>query len=213
MGAPHGGSGLQRLEAFSDGVFAIAITLLILEVRIPHAAQVNPGMLAGSLRELLPSYLAYILSFAMIGIYWANHSCIFKLFVKSDHIFNLLNVFFLMCISFVPFPTAILGQYWHYPDARQAAVMFYVLGMLLAAFGWMAVWLYASRNFRLLDPDLDPGYVKLLTVQFIISNLLYLGALLIALWSATISLGICVALALLYLMPPKPAVYRATRAV
>ena len=195
-------SGIPRLEAFSDGVFAIAITLLILEVKIPHTDGVTPGGLTQALLHLWPSYGAYVLSFVMIGIYWANHHSICRYFVKTDHPFNLLHVLFLMCIAFVPFPTAILGQYVMHPETNRAAVTFYVLGMLLPAAAWLLIWLYASQRHRLLEPSLDPRFVRRLTRQFIISNLLYAGALALALWMPLASLTICVGLTLLYLLPP-----------
>ncbi len=196
------GSGIPRLEAFSDGVFAIAITLLILEVKIPHVQEVDPASLAQRLLHLWPSYGAYVLSFVMIGIYWANHHYICRYFTRSDHAFNLLHVLFLMCVAFIPFPTAILGQYVTHPEAQRAAVAFYVLGMLLPAMAWLLIWLYASRGHRLLEPDLDRRFVKRLTWQFILSNLLYAGALAVALWLPLVSLTVCVGLTLLYLLPP-----------
>lgn len=202
------GSGIPRLEAFSDGVFAIAITLLILEVKIPHVQEVDPTGLAQRLLHLWPSYGAYMLSFVMIGIYWANHHYICRYFTRSDHAFNLLHVLFLMCVAFIPFPTAILGQYVTYPEAQRAAVALYTLGMLLPAMAWLFIWLYASTGYRLLEPDLDPGFVKRLTWQFIVSNLLYAGALAMAFWLPLVSLTVCVGLTLLYLLPPPQSPHR-----
>jgi uncharacterized membrane protein len=89
----------DRIEAFSDGVFAIAITLLILDIKVPHQSS---SSLLVMLLNLWPAYFAYILSFVMIGIYWAQHHYIFKLFQKTNHLLNLLNLFFLLCIAFVP---------------------------------------------------------------------------------------------------------------
>jgi uncharacterized membrane protein len=199
-------SGIPRLEAFSDGVFAIAITLLILEVKIPHLQDVGPNSLAQQLLQLWPSYGAYILSFVMIGIYWANHHYICRYFVRSDHAFNLLHVLFLMCVAFIPFPTAILGQYVTHPESQRTAVAFYALGMLLPAFTWLLIWLYASCGHRLLEPTLDSRFVHRLTRQFIVSNVLYAGALAVACWLPLVSLAICVGLTLLYLLPPpRPA--------
>jgi len=195
-------SGIPRLETFCDGVFAIAIALLILEVKIPHADEVGPGGLMPALLHLWPAYGAYILSFVMIGIYWANHHSICRYFVRSDHALNLLHVLFLMCIAFVPFPTAILGQYVMHPEARRAAVAFYSLGMLLPAAAWLLMWLYASHEHRLLEPDLDQRFIDHLTRQFIASNALYAGAVALALWMPFASLTICVGLTLLYLSPP-----------
>jgi uncharacterized membrane protein len=87
----------QRLEAFSDGVFAIAITLLILEIRVPHVGEgAEQTSLATALFQLWPSYGAYLLSFVMIGIYWVYHHYFMRLFKRTDHNFNLLHIFFLM---------------------------------------------------------------------------------------------------------------------
>jgi uncharacterized membrane protein len=202
----------QRIEAFSDGVFAIAITLLILEIKIPHLHSSEGGGgavdLAAALRAQWPSYFAYILSFVMIGIYWANHHYIFRLYRRTDHLFNLLNVFFLLCISFLPFPTAVLGDYMIDAKNRQAAVSLYAFGLFLPAFSWFMNWLYGSRGHRLIDRRLDPDFVRYLTRQYLISNLLYLAALVIAFFLPLVSLAINVGLTMLYLLPPRKPVYR-----
>lgn len=197
----------QRVEAFSDGVFAIAITLLILEVRVPEGLH-GDGSLAQALAGLWPSYVAYILSFVMIGIYWANHHYIFQFFRRTDHVFNLLNVFFLMCISFLPFPTAVLGKHVAEPLNRQAAVSLYNLGLLLPAAAWLIFWLYARGQARILDPRLDSGFVQRLTWQFLLSNAVYASALVVSFWSPGTALALCVSLTLLYLLPPRKPVYR-----
>ncbi|MGH7155513.1 MAG: TMEM175 family protein, partial [Acetobacteraceae bacterium] len=125
--------GTERIEAFSDGVFAIAITLLILDVRVPHAAT----SLWDELLHLWPSYFALVLSFVMIGIYWANHHYIFKLFERTNHALNLLNLLFLLCISFLPFPTAVLGGYIRDPVNQTTAATFYAFGLALPAIAWL----------------------------------------------------------------------------
>ena len=199
----------QRIEAFSDGVFAIAITLLILEIKVPHLNGLGDGKsLAQALADLWPSYFAYLLSFVMIGIYWANHHYIFKLYQKTDHAFNLLNVFFLMCISFLPFPTAVLGEYVNDAQERHTAIRFYAFGLLLPALSWLLMWLYASRNYRLIDKRLDQKFVGRLSRQYILSMTFYLASLLVSFKSVTVCLGMCVGLTLLYLLPPKKPVYR-----
>src|ERR1041384_791744 len=91
----------HRIESFSDGVFAIAITLLVLEIKVPSLSG-NAHDLASALMGLWPSYFAYIFSFVMIGIHWVQHHYVFKLYERSDHNFALLNGLYLMCISFVP---------------------------------------------------------------------------------------------------------------
>lgn len=191
--------GTQRIEAFSDGVFAIAITLLIIEIGVPHLD--GGESLEHALRELWPQYGAYVLSFVMIGIYWANHHAFFKLFVRTDHVF-------LMCTAFLPFPTAVLGEYLDNVDERQAAVTLYALGLLLPAFGWLAVWLYACWH-RLTDERLAPSFLRFLTLQYLLSNAFNAVALAVSFASAFAALAICIGLTLLYLLPPRPARYAA----
>jgi len=198
----------QRIEAFSDGVFAIAITLLILDLRIPEShGEGHRLSLSLSLLSLWPSYLAYILSFVIVGIYWANHHFIFKLYKTTNHVFNLLNVFFLMCISFLPFPTSVLGQHLKDAGEEKTAVAFYCFGLLLPALSWMFMWIYASKGYRLIDKKLALSFVKYMTAQYIISCVLYLLALGASLINPKYGLGIAIGLTLLYLMPPKKPVY------
>src|SRR5918993_3965261 len=125
MGRPNNGGterSTQRIEAFSDGVFAIAITLLILDLRIPAREGSDAAGLLNAILGLWPSYFAYALSFTMIGIYWANHHYLFKLFAKTDHGLNLLNLLLLMFIAFLPFPTHVLGTHWPDEASRPVAV-------------------------------------------------------------------------------------------
>ena len=190
----------QRIEAFSDGVFAIAITLLIIEIGVPHVT--GDESLSEALGDLWPSYGAYVLSFVMIGIYWVNHHSLFRLFVRTDHFFLMLNVFFLMAIAFLPFPTAVLGEYLNDSVERDSAVRLYSLGLLLPAFGWIVVWLYANAR-GLVDERLAPEYVRFLTVQYLLSNVLYAGALMLSFLDAWVALAIVVGLTLLYLLPPR----------
>src|SRR5262249_22284153 len=106
--------GLTRLEAFSDGVFSIAITLLVLDIHVP---QVDQG-LAAALASLWPRSVGYLLSFVVVGIWWANHHELFEHFVHSDHLLMLLNTLLLMCIGFVPFSTSLLAEYLPHPGAE-----------------------------------------------------------------------------------------------
>lgn len=195
----------QRIEAFSDGVFAIAITLLILEIKVPHIE--DGKSLATELLHLWSSYFGFIFSFVMIGIYWANHHYIFHLYKKSDHYFVLLNIFFLMSISFLPFPTAVLAEYIDKAEQRQTAITLYAFGLFLPAFSWLLTWLYASRNHRLIDKNLAPQFVSHFTKQYLISNALYLLAILISLWNGIAGLLVCVCLTFLYLRAPKAPVF------
>jgi uncharacterized membrane protein len=111
----------NRLEAFSDGVFAIAITLLVLEIKVPP-----PDMtLEAGLLRLWPSYLAYTVSFLVIGAIWINHHAMFRHIVRVDETLLLLNVLHLMLIAFLPFPTAVLAEAFHRKAGEPIATAFY----------------------------------------------------------------------------------------
>lgn len=112
-----------RVEAFSDGVFAIAITLLIIEIGVPHVE--GEEGLAHALRQLWPSYFGFALSFVTIGIIWMNHHGMFKDIERVDHSMMVLNLLLLMCVSFIPFPTAVLAEYMRNDDNALAATLAY----------------------------------------------------------------------------------------
>ncbi|MEZ4670276.1 MAG: TMEM175 family protein [Anaerolineae bacterium] len=114
----------NRLEAFSDGVFAIAITLLVLEIRLPHVEATEGGHLASDLLALWPTYLAYIISFITIGIMWINHHAVFKMIHRTDRTLIFLNALLLMVITFLNFPTVVLSEYLQSPDGNVAAVFY-----------------------------------------------------------------------------------------
>ncbi len=111
-----------RVEAFSDGVFAIAITLLVLEFKVPHLPQeASSGELFHALLKLWPSTVAFLGSFAAILIMWINHHGLFRLIHKTDSRFLFANGFMLLMVTFVPFPTAVLAEYLGRPGERVAA--------------------------------------------------------------------------------------------
>ncbi len=199
-------SSTHRLEAFSDGVMAIAITLLIIEIGVPHVT--GDESLGKQIADLWPSYGAYILSFTTIGIYWANHHSFLELFRRTDHTFLMLNVLFLMTIAFLPFPTAVLGEYLKEGAQRDDAVTFYSLGLLLPATTWCLLWLY-GRWRGLLVERLEPSYVRFTTGQFLISVAIYGAAVAVSFVEPWAALAVCVGLTLLYLLPPRRPVFTA----
>ena len=111
-----------RIEAFSDGVFAIAITLLIVEIKVPH--NVSPGGLSRALLNLWPSYLAFLTSFCTIGMMWVNHHRLFTVIQAADETLIAINLLLLLAIAWVPFPTAVLAAYLDRPDQRVAAFLY-----------------------------------------------------------------------------------------
>jgi uncharacterized membrane protein len=183
-----------RVEAFSDGVFAIAITLLILAVGLEQAF--SEGELKRQLVDLWPAYIAYAISFLTVGIMWANHHQIFRHFARVDRPLLLLNILLLMCVSFTPFPTRVVAEHAKNGSDREAAAVLYGLTMTLTAICFFSVWIYGSR--RLLRPDADLREVDGITRSYLPGAPMYLLATLIAFVSPIASLIIFGALAIFY---------------
>jgi uncharacterized membrane protein len=197
-GAP-GLSETDRLETFSDGVFAIAITLLILEIKVPHAG--TEGGLARALAALWPSYLGYVISFVTLGIMWANHHAMFTYIRRTDRYFLLIHVFFLMCISFLPFPTAVLAEHLPEPDSRRVAVALYSATLVVIALAYNAVWWYAVTGRRLLGRNADPDAVRTISRRYALGPISYLVSFALAFANVWASLSVHGILAVLYLLP------------
>lgn len=126
-----------RIEAFSDGVFAIAITLLILELKVPpHESIHSVADLWKGLIDLWPSYFAFLLSFGIILVSWVNHHYLFNVLDKSSRSFMYANGFLLLTITFMPFPTALLAEYIG-TDYAKPAIAFYCFGGIVNSIGWL----------------------------------------------------------------------------
>jgi uncharacterized membrane protein len=189
-----------RLEAFSDGVFAIAITLLIIEIGVPHV--VGTESLSEKLVELCPSYLGYAISFLVIGTVWANHHNRFRLISRSDHVLLSLNIVFLMCVAFIPFPTALLADYLSGTDEhRTTAVAVYSGTLAVTAVFFTILWLYAAGNYRLVDRAIDPLLLRAMTRRYVFGMVLYILAFALAFFSAAARLTLIVILALIFVLP------------
>jgi len=141
-----------RLETFSDGIFAIAATLLILEV---HRAG---GSVEHGLVHAWPSYTAYAISFLTIGIIWVNHHTVMQQVGRVDRTFLFINVVFLMIVSFSPYPTRVLAETLR--DGSKAGAFAYGLTFTLMAACYGTLWFYAARGRRLIAADADQRVVS-----------------------------------------------------
>jgi len=187
-----------RLETFADGVMAIAITLLVLEIRVPAH---QPGRLGHALLDEWPSFAAYVTSFLTIGVIWVNHHRMFKLIERVTHSFLMLNVLFLMVVSFIPFPTALVADAIKAHDGVRASTFVYGGTMVLLAIMFNLVWGYASAAHRLLVPGLDPEYVRQGTRSYRKGPLLYVILTLPAVFNPYVSLAAFAILAAYWLLP------------
>ena len=202
----------NRVEAFSDGVFAIAITLLVLEIHAPTPAETHEVGLWTALASRWPSYLAYVLSFISIGIMWANHHTIFQYIRRTNRTFLLLNVVFLMFISFVPYPTAVLAEYLPDPAFRKVGALFYSLTLIGIAINYNLVWRYGVGSGRLLAHNADPVAVATISRRYLVGPAMYALAAVLALFNAWASLAIHGLLLLFFMFSERtPIVHRRRR--
>ena len=182
----------ERVETFSDGVFAIAITLLILIIQPPRSG----AHLGHELLRLWPSYLAYAISFLTIGIMWVNHHTIFRHFERVDRPLLFLNIALLLLIAFVPFPTRVVAEFVRSDADRRAAALLYGTTLTITAVFFFAVWWYGSR--RLLRADADRREVSGITRSYLPGAPTYALATALAFVNATVSLIVFAAIAIFY---------------
>ncbi|GHO53228.1 TMEM175 family protein [Ktedonobacter robiniae] len=200
----------SRIEAFSDGVFAIAITLLILDVTSAFSGASKLELL-GLLRQQWTVLLAFLLSFATIGIMWLNHHRLFTLIVRVDHTLLVLNLLLLLAATVVPFPTALLGRYGadmvngvdvvkNEVSFEQATILYNGV-FLFVALGYHLLWLYATYKGRLLSPNVDMEAVRRIDRQYLLGPLFYTIAFALAFVNPWISLAVNILLAIFFLLP------------
>jgi uncharacterized membrane protein len=185
-----------RIEAFSDGVFAIAITLLILELKVPMPT----GPLGLALLRQWPSYFAFLLSFAFIGVMWVNHHRLFTHIKKADNGLLFANLLLLLGITVIPFPTSVLASYLGKPDAPVAAAVFNATYFCMAVF-FNVLWKYAVSR-KLLDSATQAS-AHAISKQYAFGPMFYLICFGLSWVSVSASLWVNVALAIFFAMPPR----------
>ena len=188
-----------RLEAFSDGVFAIAVTLLVLDITVSGQAGQH---LLRSVADLWPSYLAYVVSFATIGAAWLGHNAITEYLERTDAAFVRLNLMLLLVVSFLPFPTRLLADYIGQDSPERVAVTFYGISLLLASTLLMVLWRYAVRA-HLVRPDAADEEIQLLTERLTPGLAGYLVLIISGLFLPILAVIGYLAIALYYIIPSR----------
>ena len=183
-----------RLEAFSDGVFAIAMTLLALELKVPHfdgGGNMTDRLISG-LTNQWPSYFAFLTSFFTVLIMWVHHHAIFRLVKGADATLLFANGSLLMLVTVVPFPTAVVAEYLRTPAAG-AACAFYAGFFVLIGIAFIVL-LWAAFRPSIVDPDASPTTIARLRKSYRLGPPLYLAATIAAPFSPWLAMGICTAL-------------------
>ena len=198
----------NRLEAFSDGVFAVAITLLVLNIKIPGldlpSSQLpKDASLWSKVRDEWPMLAAYATSFLNIGIMWLNHHRLFHHIKRVDNVLLIINLILLAIIVLVPVPTALLAEYIVHPDQHAAAIIYSSVFFLLACC-FNVLWRYASYDNRLLGSNVDAHSVTSISRQYLAGPVFYLFALGLAWISTPASIIFTFILALYFALPGSP---------
>lgn len=198
-----------RVEAFSDGVFAVAATLLIFNITINKTA---PGGLLAALLAAWPKYGAYVASFLTIGVMWMNHHGLFERIARLDRPLQFLNLLLLMAIVFIPFSTAELGLNILVPaDANTAAGLYAINASVIALF-FGATWIYALTHPDLLSPNLDREAAMRAWPRFSVGTVVYLACIPLSQFSPIAVVIVCAALAVYYAFERLPDIMRQTSA-
>jgi uncharacterized membrane protein len=161
---------LGRIIALSDGIFAFAMTLLVVSIQLPALPEdVSSGEMALALLALWPKYEGYVISFLVIGLYWISHLHNFRYIRRSGRWLPWLTVVFLMTIAFVPFPTAVLSGY----RLRDVSVAFYAASLTITGLTSWLIWWYASTEHRLVQRNLDPRQIRATSVGILITPIVF----------------------------------------
>jgi uncharacterized membrane protein len=176
-------TGKGRVEAFSDGVMAIAITLLTLNLAVPSEAEAAaPGGLIAALVDRWPNYLAYLAAFLMIGIIWLNHRALVDKVRRFDHAMLWLNLFLLLTVAVLPFPTAVLAAYLRDGGSNAAtAASFFGAVAAAMAVGWVLMWRHIRDHDELLEPGFGRDYAHREPVRSVFGLLVYGSSIVVAL--------------------------------
>jgi uncharacterized membrane protein len=191
----------SRIEAFSDGVIAVAITLLVLDLRVPEPDRA--GDLASRLAELWPNYLAYAISFVAIGIMWINHHAMLRRLTGVDHSVLVLNLLLLLFIVVLPFSTSLLATYLDASDGGRLAAIVYAGSFLVTSALFLALQCHlVLRRPHLLRGRLTPAGRRGVLMRGAIAPPIYLLAGLLGLITPYLTLAVCVLIGIYYLLVP-----------
>ena len=190
----------SRIEAFSDGVFAIVITLLVLEIHVPQVQGKDvSAALAHSLLAMAPKFLTYILSFVLVCIWWVAHHHLFHVLKRSDRGLLWLNSLFLLWLAFLPFPTALMGDF----PGERIAVMGYGTVSTLAGVSFTFMRYYAFYLAKLVDESIDQHLLNSAMLKSALNPVLHCIALLLALVDTRLSIALYIILPLMFFIPSK----------
>ena len=184
----------NRLEAFSDGVFAVAITLLILEINVPEGEH-----LWHDLKEEWPSFASFFVSFWVIGIIWVNHHGLLDHLKRTNRPVLYLNLLVLMTVVFIPFSTALMADHLKSGADERVAALVYALAFLAMGIAFNLFWTYIVKHRRKLGVEIPDEEVRRMSFGFMIGSPIYVVAVIMAFISPAVVLIIIPAVAVYYM--------------
>ncbi len=197
-----------RLEAFSDGVFAVAITLLVLNLQPPPHVDAATMFSDNKLRDYIigqgPDLIAFATSFTTIGVMWLNHHRLFNRIRYTDNILLALNLLLLFVIVFIPYPTVLLAQQYAANPAGHTAAIFFTGTNMVLAICFNLLWFYASHHNRLLREDADPEDTKAISRQYVFGPFINLLIFVLAWINVPVSILLNLVLALFFATSGRP---------
>jgi len=188
---------VARFETFSDSVFAIAATLLVVNLRIPDLSKLTSAQSTLRLAWLWPQLLEYATSFAIIGVLWINHHALFHFLKKVDRVSLIINLGLLMCVAFIPYPTALMAQY----PRNRAAVILFGCTMAAAGFVFSALWFYAVRQHFRSEQHIDRRFIRDASMWTLGYPTAYFLATALALVDPRLSIALYAIIPIVYLLP------------
>lgn len=188
-----------RLEALGDGIFSVAMTILVINLALPNVNGNTWNHFASAIQNSAPGFLCYFISFIILGIMWFGHRMMFEYIGKTNRYFIFLGVLFYMVICFVPYTTQFLAAY----TTKWYAIMVYGLNLSLCNITLYAQWSYGIKNPNLLDRELPAEVRRQARILFLLSPAVYCIAILISFFYPFISIAIFVITPVLYLIPNK----------
>lgn len=197
--------GTARMEAFADGVFAIAFTLPVVEIVLP-AVESSGRELSSDLMELWPSYLGYLLASAVIGLYWVHHHFSGAIYRTTGHWFLIATVIFLTAIGFIAFPARVFSEHLADEAARPTAAVYWVVSLTVLAWAWLVKWM-VGRHRGQVDSRLEPGYVQRLNRRYWLFVVMNTVAAIVVLWNWPIGLALSTLVSLTLILPPETPRY------
>lgn len=190
----------RRIETLTDGLFAIVMTILVLELTVPIISEGDiEQRLLVELYHIWPTFLSYVTSFILLGFIWMNHDTQFHYIKRVDQGLLWIAILYLMVIALIPFTTSLLGEY----TEQRIPVLLYGINLTLAMALNLSHWRYATKKYRLVEPNLNPRIIKSISRHIIIAMIMYGFATVISFTYPLLSNIVYIAIPVLFFVPIK----------